>query len=519
MCVHDSNIISQSHKKQRVASPIINLDDDDNNNCIACCSSTTTTIHSTTIMIPQSKSFDPLIDNLKMMETSHTAATSSATSVATEDYTDMVMAASSSVATDAAAAPSAADDGTTTTSRMVSSAPYDEEETTDCYAIPIATPISHDEGRDDDDHDEHMSTTDDVVPPPPTSPASTTTSSFTVPSICITGKFTNIEHKYHIDPKVLGTGHHGSVRRCIHRSTRQRYAVKSIRKTDPNVKIGGLHREIMLLQEMKHASIIQLVDIFEDEEYLHLVTELCNGGELFDKIVNRASSSSKRPDDPACFSEQEAARVLHEILVAVRYMHRQGVVHRDIKPENILFTSKDDDTSPIKIIDFGLARKFNAREDVSMSTVVGTPYYIAPEVLQKDYDSACDLWSVGVIAYILLCGYPPFNGADNAAVYASVRRGTYYFPSSDWKNVSYEARDFIRRLLQVDVTKRMSVEQALRHPWMVRYAPSSPSSLVDQREEMDEESSVEVVFRRGHHSTILEPQSPPRIVRRSMFGV
>jgi serine/threonine protein kinase len=276
----------------------------------------------------------------------------------------------------------------------------------------------------------------------------------------------------------------------------------------------------MLLQEMKHASIIQLVDIFEDEEYLHLVTELCNGGELFDKIVNRASSSSKRSDsDPACFSEQEAARVLHEILVAVRYMHRQGVVHRDIKPENILFTSKDDDTSPIKIIDFGLARKFNAREDVSMSTVVGTPYYIAPEVLQKDYDSACDLWSVGVIAYILLCGYPPFNGADNAAVYASVRRGTYYFPSSDWKNVSYEARDFIRRLLQVDVTKRMSVEQALRHPWMVRYAPSSPSSLVDQREEMDEESSVEVVFRRGHHSTILEPQSPPRVVRRSMFGV
>jgi serine/threonine protein kinase len=449
----------------------------------------------------------------------------------------MVMAASSSVATDAAAAPSAADDGTNTTSRMVSSAPYDEEETADCYAIPIATPISpigsprssstvsfsNDEGRDDDDHDEHMSTTaatDDVVPPPPTSPASTTTSSFTVPSICITGKFTNIEHKYHIDPKVLGTGHHGSVRRCIHRSTRQRYAVKSIRKTDPNVKIGGLHREIMLLQEMKHASIIQLVDLYEDEEYLHLVTELCNGGELFDKIVNRASSSSKRSDsDPACFSEQEAARVLHEILVAVRYMHRQGVVHRDIKPENILFTSKDDDTSPIKIIDFGLARKFNAREDVSMSTVVGTPYYIAPEVLQKDYDSACDLWSVGVIAYILLCGYPPFNGADNAAVYASVRRGTYYFPSSDWKNVSYEARDFIRRLLQVDVTKRMSVEQALRHPWMVRYAPSSPSSLVDQREEMDEESSVEVVFRRGHHSTILEPQSPPRIVRRSMFGV
>lgn len=320
----------------------------------------------------------------------------------------------------------------------------------------------------------------DDVPPPPTSPASTTTStsSFTVlPSMCTTGKFTNIEHKYHIDSTVLGIGRHGSVRCCIHRSTRQRYAVKSIRKTDPDVKIGRLHREIMLLQEMKHASIIQFVDVYEDEEYLHLVTELCNGGELFDKIVNRASSSSsKRSDgDPACFSEREAARVLHEILLAVRYMHRQGIVHRDIKPENILFTSEDDDNSSIKIIDFGLARKFNVRKDVSMSSLVGTPYYIAPEVLQKDYGFACDLWSVGAIAYILLCGYPPFNGVDNTAVYASVRKGSYNFPSSDWKNVSYEARDFIQRLLQVDVTKRMSVDQALRHPWMVHNIALSSS--------------------------------------------
>jgi len=137
----------------------------------------------------------------------------------------------------------------------------------------------------------------------------------------------------------------------------------------------------MLLDQMKHSSIIQLRDVFEDEEYLHLVTELCEGGELFDKIVDRASRS-KKAGEPSCFSEEEAARVLREILVTVQYMHQHGIVHRDIKPENILFTSKEEG-SPIKIIDFGLARQFNKSQDESMRTVVGTPYYIAPEVLQR----------------------------------------------------------------------------------------------------------------------------------------
>jgi serine/threonine protein kinase len=423
------------------------------------------------IMIEQTKSFDPLLDDntSKMkIETSPTAATSSASSVTTEDYSD-----------------DAAIDGTST-HRLVS-APYDETETATYYAIPMAPLISP----------TVSDTRNNMLPTPPSSP----------PPVCVTGKFANIEHKYHIDPKVLGTGHHGSVRRCINRSTRQRLAVKSIRKSDPSVKIGSLHREIILLQQMKHSSIIQLVDVFEDEEYLHLVTELCEGGELFDKIVERANSRSKEEEDdpeedaPHCFSEQEAARVLHEILIAIRYMHQHGIVHRDIKPENILFTSKEEG-SPIKIIDFGLARKFNPREDMSMSTVVGTPYYIAPEVLRKDYDASCDLWSVGIIAYILLCGYPPFNGADNAAVYAAVRKGTYYFPSSDWKGVSYDARDFIRRLLQVNVTKRMSVEQALRHPWLVHHTAATTSAMEDeQREDMVDASSVEVVLRRGYHGS------------------
>lgn len=431
-------------------------------------------------MPEQTKSFDQLFDNTNkktmIIETSPTAATSSATSVATEDYGDSAF------------------DGPTA-SRSVHSAPYDE--TAACCAVPTAAPVSPISSPDVD----AMSTTSSTPPSPP--------------PVCITGKFSNIEHKYHIDPKVLGTGHHGSVRRCIERTTRQRYAVKSIRKSDPAVKIGGLHREIMLLDQMKHASIIQLRDVFEDEEYLHLVTELCEGGELFDKIVGRASRN-KMDGEPSCFSEEEAARVLYEILMAVKYMHRHGIVHRDLKPENILFTSKEEG-SPVKIIDFGLARHFDKRQDVSMSTVVGTPYYIAPETLRKDYDESCDLWSVGIIAYILLCGYPPFNGADNAAVYAAVRRGTYYFPSSDWRHVSVEARDFIRRLLQVNVSKRMTVDQALRHPWMARH---SASTKAERREEMETISSVEVVFRRGD-DVVCAPQSPPQVnrrVKRNLFG-
>mmetsp|Transcript_25961 Transcript_25961/g.54696 ORF Transcript_25961/g.54696 Transcript_25961/m.54696 type:complete len:451 (+) Transcript_25961:665-2017(+) len=277
-------------------------------------------------------------------------------------------------------------------------------------------------------------------------------------------QYDDIEQKYQIDSHVLGSGHHGSVRQCMNRTTGVRYAVKTIDKSQLSVKPGCLQREILLLDEMKHENVIELVDVFEDERYLHIVTDLCTGGELFDKIVERASSNTR---GTGCFSEGEAARILHQLLTALQYLHRRNIVHRDIKPENILFQSSHPD-SPIKIIDFGLARKHYAdRGEPPMRTVVGTPYYIAPDVLRKSYDKACDLWSVGVIAYILFSGYPPFNGNNNNEVYESVKRGMYWFPQEDWKNVSVGARDFIHRLLQKDPRKRMTVEQALRHPWLV----------------------------------------------------
>jgi serine/threonine protein kinase len=180
----------------------------------------------------------------------------------------------------------------------------------------------------------------------------------------------DVECKYHIESNVLGEGHHGTVRKCTNRSTGKRHAVKSICKSAPSVNIKGIQREVTLLESINHERILQLDDVFEDSQYVHLVTELCAGGELFDKIVEKSSSTV------GCFSEAEAARILHQLLDAVCYLHQNNVVHRDIKPENIMFETCDEDSN-IKLIDFGLARKHTS--GTPMSTIVGTPYYLAPE--------------------------------------------------------------------------------------------------------------------------------------------
>jgi len=253
------------------------------------------------------------------------------------------------------------------------------------------------------------------------------------------------------------------------------------------VKPLVLAREIMLLKEMKHRSIVRLVDVHEDSEYVHLVTDLYRGGELFDKILELSSNGD---NGATCFAEGQAARLIHQILAAVSYMHEHGVVHRDLKPESILFETSDEN-SPIKIIDFGLSRKHDRSIEPAMGSIVGTPYYIAPEVLRKCYDKSCDLWSVGVITYILLCGYPPFNGANNKETHAAVRRGRYSFPSEDWSHTSREAMQFISRLLQKDPRKRMTVDQALNHPWIRKHVNIHVFQTEENRQD---NSSVEVVL-------------------------
>lgn len=306
------------------------------------------------------------------------------------------------------------------------------------------------------------------------------------PGCCFpTSRVSTIYDKYHVDAIVIGMGHNGSVRACFDRITGHQCAVKTIRKRDPSVKTHALRREIEILQEMRsQENIIELIDVFEDSEYLHIVTELCHGGELFEKIVERSASSF--PDSHRCFDETEASRIIFQVLNAISSLHKAGIVHRDLKPENILFASDVDSTS-VKVIDFGLARR-HSPQGAPMNSLVGTPYYIAPEVLGKRYDKACDLWSLGVITYTMLCGYPPFNGESNKEIYNRVRSGQYRFPRVDWKYTSRDSRDFIRRLIRLDPSERLTAEQALKHPWIVKHNRNS-TIVVESRDE-----SVEVVF-------------------------
>jgi calcium-dependent protein kinase len=210
---------------------------------------------------------------------------------------------------------------------------------------------------------------------------------------------------------------------------------------------------------MDHPNIIKLVDVYEDEKYLHLVTELCLGGELFDRIIAKSKSSEGH------FSERDASLIIRNMLGAIEYCHTvHNICHRDLKPENFLYTSAAAD-SEMKIIDFGLSRVDDEVEH--MNTKVGTPFYVAPEVLTRRYDKECDLWSIGVVTFVLLCGYPPFYGDTEAEIFSSVKRGVFEFRSPEWDPISDLAKDFIRNLLQKDPAKRLTPQSALDHPWFV----------------------------------------------------
>ncbi|XP_056371674.1 calcium/calmodulin-dependent protein kinase type 1D isoform X2 [Oenanthe melanoleuca] len=181
--------------------------------------------------------------------------------------------------------------------------------------------------------------------------------------------------------------------------------------------------------------------------------QLVSGGELFDRIVEKGF-----------YTEKDASTLIRQVLDAVYYLHRMGIVHRDLKPENLLYYSQDEE-SKIMISDFGLS-KMEGKGDV-MSTACGTPGYVAPEVLaQKPYSKAVDCWSIGVIAYILLCGYPPFYDENDSKLFEQILKAEYEFDSPYWDDISESAKDFIRNLMEKDPNKRYTCEQAARHPWI-----------------------------------------------------
>jgi serine/threonine protein kinase len=279
-------------------------------------------------------------------------------------------------------------------------------------------------------------------------------------SLCpVTGVYADINNDYYICPKVIGKGHYGVVRECIHRATNQVLAVKSIDKSKIG-RLDHLQREIYLLANINHPSIMKMVDCYEDAEFVHLITEKYTGGELFDKIIGSTSSRG-------CMSERKTGNIIKSLLEAVAYLHDNGIVHRDLKPENILFDS-DHENSGIKLIDFGLSRRHDKSVEGHMSNPVGTAYYMSPELLKGRYDKSCDVWSVGIVTYILLCGYPPFNGSCDSEIQECTRKNKLQFGGSHWISKSDDAMDFVKCLLRKDPRKRFTAKEALMHPWIRR---------------------------------------------------
>lgn len=301
--------------------------------------------------------------------------------------------------------------------------------------------------------------------------------------VMITDHLSDVRIKYHIQPKEIGHGHYGVVRKCMDRQTKAWYAIKSIRKSKVG-RVDVLRREVSLLKECDHPNIIKLHEVHEDQKYLHLITELCTGGELFDAIIAKTQSAEGH------FSERDAAALARCILDAIAYCHNKAIVHRDLKPENFLFSTNDETTAVIKIIDFGLSRHDCDVSMGVMNTKVGTPYYVAPEVLNREYTKSCDIWSIGVITYILLCGYPPFYGDTDNQIFDAVKKARFNFPSPDWDGISLSAKEFICALLQPIPSKRPTAAQAMEHQWMKEMTPQSTEKK--QRTSQIRKSSIAI---------------------------
>ncbi|XP_016324055.1 calcium/calmodulin-dependent protein kinase type IV-like [Sinocyclocheilus anshuiensis] len=260
-----------------------------------------------------------------------------------------------------------------------------------------------------------------------------------------------VEDFYNMGPE-LGRGATSVVFRCEEKQTEKPYAVKVLKKTiDKKI----VRTEIGVLLRLSHPNIIRLKEIFETETEIFLILELVTGGELFDRIVERGY-----------YSERDAAHVIKQILEAVAYLHENGVVHRDLKPENLLYADLSID-APLKIADFGLSKIID--EQVMMKTVCGTPGYCAPEILRGNaYGPVVDMWSVGVILYILLCGFEPFfDPRGDQYMYSRILNCDYEFVSPWWDEVSLNAKDLVSKLIVLDPHKRLTVKQALEHPWVL----------------------------------------------------
>lgn len=266
--------------------------------------------------------------------------------------------------------------------------------------------------------------------------------------------------------KVLGKGAFGVVRLVLEKRTGELYACKSISKAKLISKedVEDVIREVQILNLLTgHPNIAGLKASYEDRHAVHFVIEYCKGGELFERIVSKGT-----------FSEAEAARYFRQMVEVVHHCHTCGVLHRDIKPENFLLTSEHDDAA-LEACDFGLSTYFKPGQ--RFAQLIGSAYYVAPEVLNRNYSFECDLWSLGVVLYILLSGIPPFWGDTEKEIFGRIAQGYIDFETTPWPSISTEAKDIVLRLLTKDPTARANTEELLRHPWLVKHGVASDKPL------------------------------------------
>ncbi|KAJ3706848.1 hypothetical protein LUZ61_010553 [Rhynchospora tenuis] len=277
-------------------------------------------------------------------------------------------------------------------------------------------------------------------------------------------KTPNLRDLYLLGRK-LGQGQFGTTYLCTEISTGIDYACKSIakRKLISREDVEDVRREIQIMHHLSgHKNVVQIKGAFEDQLHVHIVMELCQGGELFDRIIQRGH-----------YSERKAAALTKIIVGVVEACHSLGVMHRDLKPENFLLANRDDDLS-LKAIDFGLSVFFKPGQ--IFSDVVGSPYYVAPEVLRKNYGPEADVWTAGVILYILLSGVPPFWAETQQGIFDAVLKGVIDFDSEPWPVISDSAKDLIRRMLNPRPAERLKAHEVLSHPWICEngVAPDRP---------------------------------------------
>ncbi|CAN1750877.1 Calcium-dependent protein kinase 8 [Linum perenne] len=283
----------------------------------------------------------------------------------------------------------------------------------------------------------------------------------------------NISARYDLG-RELGRGEFGITYLCTEANSGHKYACKSIskKKLRTAIDIEDVRREVEIMKHLPHhPNIVSIRDTYEDDNAVHIVMELCEGGELFDRIVARGH-----------YTERAAAAVMRTIVEIVQVSlygrdeqmcHKNGVMHRDLKPENFLFANKKE-TSPLKAIDFGLSVFFKPEE--TFNEIVGSPYYMAPEVLKRNYGPEVDVWSAGVILYILLCGVPPFWAETEQGVAQAIIRSVIDFKRDPWPKVSDNAKDLVKKMLNPDPKRRLTAQEVLDHTWLqnAKKAPNVP---------------------------------------------